>query len=261
MNLYFHPAVPIYPEHVVATPGASSCLDSLFFSICDEGDCVLVPTPYWSKSQRFFPLYFFFFLFFFSFFLFFSLSICMSSISAAPDRKALAFFAHIQQMVSTFTSGFELGSSSFPSQHPTSPKTATSALLPALRKSYDSAPEPARIKAVLLTNPNNPLGVCYPASVIRECIRFCQQRGLHFVSDEVYALSAHEGVKEEMSESFVSALALLGDNENENSTVNEKETTKNATIDKEVNQGLVHVIWSMSKDLGSSGISIVRSAP
>lgn len=81
------------------------------------------------------------------------------------------------------------------------------------------------------------------------------------MSDEVYALSAHEGVMEERGEPFVSALALLGDNENENSTVNGEETTENAAIDKEVDQSLVHVIWSLSKDLGSSGIRIVRSGP
>ena len=66
---------------------------------------------------------------------------------------------------------------------------------------------------------------------------------------------------EERGEPFVSALALLGDNENENSTVNGEETTENAAIDKEVDQSLVHVIWSLSKDLGSSGIRIVRSGP
>ena len=105
---------------------------------------------------------------------------------------------------------FRLSSQGSSSDHlipvptPSLAQIATSALLPALRQAYDSALEPARIKAVLLTNPNNPLGVCYPASVIRECIAFCQQRRLHYVSDEVYALSAHEGEKGETGERFVS---------------------------------------------------------
>ncbi len=40
-----------------------------------------------------------------------------------------------------------------------------------------------------MTNPHNPFARCYPLRVLEECLRFCERRGLHYVSDEVYALS------------------------------------------------------------------------
>lgn len=48
-NDYFHPSIPVLPHHIVTTEGASSCLDGLLYNICDDGDSVLVPGPYWSS--------------------------------------------------------------------------------------------------------------------------------------------------------------------------------------------------------------------
>lgn len=139
---------------------------------------------------------------------------------------------------------------------PTLGETTTHALLPALRQAYDSAPDQAKIKALLFTNPNNPLGRCYSSSVIKDCMRFCQEREIHFVSDEVYALSIYQGIEEGWeadSEPFVSALALLG-SERRDSGVEMEEKVENTKVDL----SRVHVIWSLSKDLGSSGIRMVR---
>ncbi|MCJ1427546.1 hypothetical protein MMC29_005449 [Sticta canariensis] len=72
---------------------------------------------------------------------------------------------------------------------PTFDLTLTSALLPALASAFSSAPNSNRIKALVLTNPQNPFGKCYPADVLLECVRFCCARTIHFVSDEVYAMS------------------------------------------------------------------------
>lgn len=48
VNKYFKPAAEIKPCHIVVTPGASNCLDSLLFSLCEPGDSVMVLAPYWS---------------------------------------------------------------------------------------------------------------------------------------------------------------------------------------------------------------------
>lgn len=48
-NSYFHPSIPVLPRQIATTAGASSCLDSLLYNICDPGDTVLVPGPYWSS--------------------------------------------------------------------------------------------------------------------------------------------------------------------------------------------------------------------
>jgi hypothetical protein len=46
-----------------------------------------------------------------------------------------------------------------------------------------------RVAAVLIANPHNPLGRCYPRDALLEFMRLCRRHGAHLVSDEVYALS------------------------------------------------------------------------
>ena len=38
-------------NHITVAPGAAFALDALLYNICDPGDGVLVPTPYWSKQS------------------------------------------------------------------------------------------------------------------------------------------------------------------------------------------------------------------
>lgn len=110
----------------------------------------------------------------------------------------------------------------------------------ALKNAYFTASCRERIKGIVLTNPNNPLGKCYPHHVLREILRFCDANGLHFISDEVYAMSSLQSTR--YSPSFISVLSLLD-------------------MDLTPNLGnlasRVHVIWSMSKDFGCSGIRLV----
>lgn len=51
-NKYFDPVSKVETRDIVVTPGASSCLDSLLFSICEAGDSILVLAPYWSRSPN-----------------------------------------------------------------------------------------------------------------------------------------------------------------------------------------------------------------
>ncbi|KAL4865151.1 pyridoxal phosphate-dependent transferase [Aspergillus spectabilis] len=109
-------------------------------------------------------------------------------------------------------------------------------IVDALKAAYHADPHPQRIKAVVVTNPNNPLGRCYPRNVLRECLSFCDAQGLHFVSDEVYAMSSFLSDDTD-SPPFISALSML-------STVPVAMASR------------VHVAWSMSKDFGCSGIRL-----
>ncbi|KAJ8071231.1 hypothetical protein OCU04_001566 [Sclerotinia nivalis] len=65
-------------------------------------------------------------------------------------------------------------------------------------------------------------------------MKFCKEKGLHYISDELFAMSDFGEEKE-----FVSALALVGDGEGEESPMDASK---------------VHVIYSMSKDFGAAGI-------
>ena len=48
-NSYYHPSILVSPRQIITTASASSCIDSLLYNICDPGDAVLVPGPYWSS--------------------------------------------------------------------------------------------------------------------------------------------------------------------------------------------------------------------
>ncbi|RJE24508.1 hypothetical protein PHISCL_03146 [Aspergillus sclerotialis] len=97
-----------------------------------------------------------------------------------------------------------------------------------------------RVRAVMLCHPHNPLGRCYPPSVIIEIMKFCQSRQLHLISDEIYALSVWENKVDTDPKSapvlFKSVLSI----------------DTSGIIDS----SLVHVLWGMSKDFGANGLRV-----
>ncbi|KAL8792925.1 MAG: hypothetical protein Q9195_004502 [Heterodermia aff. obscurata] len=61
-------------------------------------------------------------------------------------------------------------------------------------QAYDAGYEAAtargiHIKALVICNPHNPLGRCYPYRTLLALLRFSAVRGIHLISDEIYALS------------------------------------------------------------------------
>lgn len=90
------------------------------------------------------------------------------------------------------------------------------------------------VKAVLICNPHNPLGRCYSRHTLQATLDFCIRHRLHYISDEVYAMSVHSRKSRgDKLPKFVSALSLTG------------------------GRDLVHVMYSLSKDFGCSGIRLV----
>ena len=118
--------------------------------------------------------------------------------------------------------------------------TLGASLIPALDEAFGSARHP--VKALVISNPQNPLGMNYPKQVLEACLQFCQSRNLHFISDEVFALSVVKCADQSHAIPFCSALAL------------DPQALK-------CNPSRIHIIWSMSKDLGCSGIKIVGILP
>ncbi|PLB49681.1 PLP-dependent transferase, partial [Aspergillus steynii IBT 23096] len=96
-----------------------------------------------------------------------------------------------------------------------------------------------QVKALMLCHPHNPLGRCYPREVLIDLMRLCQKYRMHFISDEIYALSTWENTVDHegpAAVSFVSALSI----------------DLEGIIDPE----LVHVLWGMSKDFGANGLRL-----
>lgn len=90
------------------------------------------------------------------------------------------------------------------------------------------------IKALLICNPHNPLGRCYPRETLEALMQFCQKYQIHLISDEIYALSVYE---DDSSSGFVSVLSIdpapLG-----------------------VAPALIHVLYGMSKDFAAAGLRL-----
>jgi aspartate/methionine/tyrosine aminotransferase len=81
------------------------------------------------------------------------------------------------------------------------------------------------VKVLLFTSPNNPLGTVYSAEEVEQILVWAENRELHVVFDEIYALSVFG------KQSFTSCAALrrsLGER--------------------------VHIVWAFSKDFGASGL-------
>lgn len=83
---------------------------------------------------------------------------------------------------------------------------------------------------VLISNPNNPLGVIYRPDVIKALIRWARKRQVHTIMDEIYALSTHK----KYDHGFESVIRIL-----DNKLGND-----------------VHFVWSISKDFGASGLRV-----
>ncbi|KAF3896639.1 hypothetical protein GTR04_1230 [Trichophyton interdigitale] len=184
-NKYFHPHIPVEPDHVATAPGAATCLNTFLYNTCEPGEGVLVPAPFWNGFDWLFT----------------------------ARSSAVPVMVHVEK----------------------SADTLTAQLIPALEKAYNESKIP--IRGLLLTNPHNPFGQCYPKSVLEDCIKFCHGKGIHYISDEVYALSSFENPEIPDAAPFVSALQI-----------------DVAGLGCDLSR--VHTFWSTSKDFGSNGFRV-----
>ncbi|KAL4869202.1 hypothetical protein BDV12DRAFT_168462 [Aspergillus spectabilis] len=91
------------------------------------------------------------------------------------------------------------------------------------------------VRALLICNPHNPLGRCYPRETLEALLRFCQKYQIHLISDEVYALSIYED--DISTVGFTSVLSI-----------------DQANIG--VDPALIHVLYGMSKDFAAAGLRL-----
>ncbi|KAG5759279.1 hypothetical protein H9Q72_012592 [Fusarium xylarioides] len=65
-----------------------------------------------------------------------------------------------------------------------------------------------RVRALLISNPHNPLGRCYPPETLEVFASICDQRDLHFISDEIYAKSTFQNPAMPEAVPFISTMSL-----------------------------------------------------
>ncbi|KAI1179309.1 putative aminotransferase class I and II family protein [Nemania sp. FL0916] len=113
------------------------------------------------------------------------------------------------------------------------PRMNREALEGALRNSEQ---EGVKVRAVLISNPHNPLGRCYPAETLEEIARFCGRHSLHLICDEVFAMSVYQNPRGTDLASFTSVLSL--------------------DLSDYIDQQFVHVAYGMGKDFCANGLRV-----
>nr|WDV57385.1 1-aminocyclopropane-1-carboxylate synthase 3-like protein [Solanum tuberosum] len=105
----------------------------------------------------------------------------------------------------------------------------------ALEESYKLAKtRNLRVKGVLVTNPSNPLGTALTRNELELLVSFVAEKGIHLISDEIYSGTVFNSPK------FVSVMEVLIENNYMYTEVWDR----------------VHIVYSLSKDLGLPGFRI-----
>ncbi|KAF2219174.1 pyridoxal phosphate-dependent transferase [Elsinoe ampelina] len=184
-NKYFRPHREITTKDIAVGPGATSCLEALLLQICEPGDGVLIPAPYWNGFDFWSDL--------------------RAKVTPLPVYTSTVDDCNCVDLVSQ------------------------------LEKALGEATCP--VKALIITNPNNPITRCYSRTVLEELVRFCERHKLQLISDEIYALTMFPSSTLQRDEGFVSILELCPE-------------------DVGFDLSRVSVLWGSSKALGSSGIRV-----
>ncbi|KAL8546513.1 hypothetical protein ACS0TY_006306 [Phlomoides rotata] len=106
---------------------------------------------------------------------------------------------------------------------------------PALEEAYRLAHERnLKVKGVLVTNPSNPLGITLTVDELDLLVDFVDAKGIHLVSDEIYSGTVFD------SPGFVSIMEILANRNCFNTELWNR----------------VHIVYSLSKDLGIPGFRV-----
>ncbi|EMC97585.1 hypothetical protein BAUCODRAFT_107204 [Baudoinia panamericana UAMH 10762] len=96
--------------------------------------------------------------------------------------------------------------------------------------------EGTKIKAVMITNPHNPLGKCYPPATIKAIASFCAKHNLHYLSDEIYAMSTWRNPNFPDATHFHSVLSV--------------------ELSHIIRPEMVHVLYGAAKDFCANGLRL-----
>ncbi|KAK4728798.1 hypothetical protein R3W88_021786 [Solanum pinnatisectum] len=102
----------------------------------------------------------------------------------------------------------------------------------ALEEAYEKAQQSnIKIKGLLINNPSNPLGTLLDKDTLQDIVTFINSKNIHLVSDEIYAATVFDQPR------FISVSEIVEE-----------------II--ECNQDLIHIVYSLSKDLGFPGFRV-----
>ncbi|KAL6695440.1 PLP-dependent transferase [Trichoderma pleuroticola] len=116
-------------------------------------------------------------------------------------------------------------------------------------QAYRSAAQKAscKVRGILFCNPHNPHGHICPTEAMDGLLQYCQEANLHLISDEIYALSTFG----DQGESSIRCKRVFKSPETEFTSVLSRNLDALG-----VERSRVHVLYSISKDFGCSGIRL-----
>ncbi|KPV74217.1 uncharacterized protein RHOBADRAFT_54068 [Rhodotorula graminis WP1] len=106
------------------------------------------------------------------------------------------------------------------------------------RAYVECAEQGKKVRAVVVCNPHNPLGFCYPRATLVAYCRWAEARQLHLISDEIYALSTYATADDPCPTPFTSLLAL------------------DPLAEAGCSPSRIHVVYGASKDFGCNGLRL-----
>lgn len=191
----------IDPDGMVVGAGCNAVLENLCVTLAEPGQGVMIPLPYYAAFE-------------------FDLgSRAGLEVVPVPTMEHSSYDA-----------------SSGESPPPEAYYLSKAALDAAKQKSIEENGIVPRI--LLLSHPQNPLGICYPPSVFKEAIDWCKENKIHLVSDEIYAGSVYQPDTAD----FSSALKLAS---------NPSPGAPGLGLGP-----YVHFVYALSKDFALSGLRV-----
>ncbi|XP_022770501.1 1-aminocyclopropane-1-carboxylate synthase-like [Durio zibethinus] len=101
----------------------------------------------------------------------------------------------------------------------------------ALEEAYEKAQRlNINVKGVIIANPSNPLGTTLDRETMRSLVSFINEKNIHLVCDEIYAASVFSSPR------FISVAEIIQD--------------------MDCNRDLIHIVYSLSKDMGFPGFRV-----
>jgi aspartate/methionine/tyrosine aminotransferase len=113
-----------------------------------------------------------------------------------------------------------------------------------------------RVKMLLLTNPNNPLGTIYSPETMKNAIDWARSHGMHTVVDEIYGLCIHNVPTDDDDDDDDDDNC---DDDDGDDNCDDDDDCKFQSVIQILNNQLdnnVHFLWALSKDFGSSGFRV-----
>jgi len=215
------------PDNIILGAGCNAVLENLCMCLANPGDGVLIPTPYYAAFE--FDL------------------VARAGCHIVPVNTFDCARVDNGEGVPEYTKG-EKNSISPEYYYPN-----VNSLEMAYQRTISETGRPPRV--LLLSHPNNPLGICYPTHVMKECIDWCRDKEVHLISDEIYAGSVYRKERTkplhwpisgklfvEGEDTFVSAMSLASDDD---------------TSEEGLGLGpYIHLVYAFSKDFALSGLRV-----